>query len=272
MKCTHCGFTYDNEPVCPICGTPAPYAATEHTAYRPQPTAPRHAQAAPSALPKTKEAAPKAAAVPKGLLIAALCVLSVIAAALLAGAFMQALTLAHTLRGAAPNSYSEWSEVVNDSDFPDKDIAAKAFDDNTVRKVGEAYAFEDGALCLKSVKLTGAVSALDKNARQMACTVVLTNTGKRTQSYYWPGFSFDDSAFDEANYLYSETDQGSKEFFTLAPGKSLTAVFYYRLPKDSQTLRCTVSVCGFYGDSTVEADSGDFTAAATYQFETKNVK
>lgn len=271
MKCTHCGFTYDNEPLCPICGTPAPHAEPEQPAfsyeappaYTTPPAAPRHYAEKPAA-PAAKSAPPS---LPKGLLIATLCVLSVIAAALVGNILLQSAVLLHETQPAAHAGYSDAGDI-----FETEPGEPVGYTDSAVHKVGERFSFNDGAVCLKSVKLTGAVSALDKNLRQAAVTVVLTNTGKRTQSYYWPGFHFDDEAFDDAHFLYSETNMGNREFYALAPGKSLTAVFYYTLPKDNQALRCTVSACGFYGNSTIDADNGDFTATASYQFEIKNVK
>ncbi len=272
MKCTNCGFTYDEESICPICGTPAPHTEPTEPAplfegsgfSAPATASPRHV--APKAEPPAVKSAPQP--IPKGLLIATLCVLSVTAAALIGNAFLQSAVLLRDSRRASESSYNETIGDVFETEPSDPANYA----DNAVHKVGESFSFNGGTVCLKSIKLTGAASALDKNARQAACTVVIANAGKRTQSFYWPGFHFTDEAFDEAHFLYSETDQGNKEFFTLAPGKSLTAVYYYTLPKDNQKLRCNVSACGFFGETTVEADNSDFTVNVTYEFETKNVK
>ena len=86
MKCTHCGFTYEEEAVCPICGTPAPYRETvpeepyfdlniNEAAAVPDTNPQPSAQQEPSAPVSNRSA--------KGLQIAALCILAFIAAVLL---------------------------------------------------------------------------------------------------------------------------------------------------------------------------------------------
>ena len=101
MKCSYCGFTYDDELVCPICGTPA--APSEQTAsFAPQPAptvqAPVSASS-PCVEPDIEEnKKPVAAKSGKGLKIAALCVLSVIAAALVANVAIQAFSLSAELK------------------------------------------------------------------------------------------------------------------------------------------------------------------------------
>ena len=100
MKCVYCGFTYDDEPVCPICGTPAPsreeyipqydynYNSYEPNMQAPPPANGTFPQQAPPVMseqpvysaPSKPRHAKKSP--PGGLEIAAFCVLSVIAAAL----------------------------------------------------------------------------------------------------------------------------------------------------------------------------------------------
>lgn len=40
MKCSYCGFTYDDEAACPICGTPAPQPQGMPMYAYPEPEAP----------------------------------------------------------------------------------------------------------------------------------------------------------------------------------------------------------------------------------------
>ena len=100
MKCVYCGFTYDDEPVCPICGTPAPsreeympqydydYNSYDPNTQAPPPVSDAYTRQAPPVMsepaayrePSKPRHAKKSP--PGGLEIAAFCVLSVIAAAL----------------------------------------------------------------------------------------------------------------------------------------------------------------------------------------------
>ena len=299
MKCSNCGFTYDNEAVCPICGVPA---------YPAEQTAPYYMAAEPvignTGIPetparKTTDDAPKAKKEPaaaksgKGLKIATLCVLAVIAAALVANVVLQAVSLSAELRyykktakvmDSQTELYDNYSNLLKSYDNlangksgfkydePDGNdyIAPKIFNDSAVRKIGEEYSFDYGSVSLQSVKLTGAAS-LDSSKQQAAFTVTFKNTTEKTLFYTYPMFSAGDTDFDEKNYLFAEF--GSEEAYCiLKPGETSTAVFYYSLPKENQKLDCSIHIYCMGENEDSDGSEYEFSAHTAYEFETKDVK
>ena len=192
MKCTYCGFSYDNEAKCPICGTPAPQQPA------PTPEKPEPQPFLPPVQPPSGDApkAPSPAASParedsgKGLRIATLCVLGVIASALIYLCLV--MTFSYSLERGFESTAKEWSEDYDTFDafgVPDNDMLnaePKVFTDSAVHTLGENYRFDCGAIAVKSVTLTGAKPLLDKTVQQTAFTVVVTNTGKEAQYYDAP--------------------------------------------------------------------------------------
>ena len=298
MKCTYCGFTYDDEPICPICGTPAaPVEQPVPFTPQPAPTVQRTVQVnAPAPVPEKKRA-PKKKKKPvpvkggKGLRIATFCVLSVIAAALVSGVVIQALSMSAELK-----HYKKASEVMDSQkkyydenakyygildklsgdngkvefDEPDGSdyIAPKSFSDGTVRKVGETYTFDYGTLTLKSVKPVSEMAA-DSTKQMAALTLTVTNTTDKKLSFIHPKLSVGDTEFDGENYLFSES--GSNEF-SLNSGESASFVFYYKLPKENQKLDCNIAVYSMGENGVSDGSEYEFSAAVLYQFETKDVK
>ena len=125
MKCTYCGFSYDNEAKCPICGTPAPQQPA------PTPEKPEPQPFLPPVQPPSGDApkAPSPAASParedsgKGLRIATLCVLGVIASALIYLCLV--MTFSYSLERGFESTAKEWSEDYDTFDafgVPDNDM------------------------------------------------------------------------------------------------------------------------------------------------------
>ena len=303
MKCSNCGFTYDNEAVCPICGVPA-YPAEQAAPYYmaaepvigntgiPETPARQTADDAPKA---KKE--PVAAKSGKGLKIATLCVLAVIAATLIASVVFQILAfslerkyydkameamdrdeqLYDDLNKISPNEFlpNLYSDLIDPTDFEEPDgndyIAPKTFTDSAIRKTGEAYDFEYGSITLQSIKLTGA-SGLDKNKQTAAFTVTVKNTTDQTLKYLYPSFSVGDNDFDSENYLYDEYENGEGSSVTIQPNQTLTAVYYYSLPKENQTLDCSIHIYCMGENEDSDGSEYEFSAHTAYEFETKDVK
>ena len=227
----------------------------------------------------------------KGLRIATFCVLSVIAAALVSGVVIQALSMSAELK-----HYKKASEVMDSQkkyydenakyygildklsgdngkvefDEPDGSdyIAPKSFSDGTVRKVGETYTFDYGTLTLKSVKPVSEMAA-DSTKQMAALTLTVTNTTDKKLSFIHPKLSVGDTEFDGENYLFSES--GSNEF-SLNSGESASFVFYYKLPKENQKLDCNIAVYSMGENGVSDGSEYEFSAAVLYQFETKDVK
>lgn len=104
----------------------------------------------------------------------------------------------------------------------------------------------------------------DKAARKAAFTVTLTNNTKKEQRYSFPDIAVGDSAFDAENFLYCETATGDRTAYTLKPGETLSAVYYYRIPQDNQKLNCTLHT------SCTGAEPPSVTAE--YRLETNDIK
>lgn len=296
MKCSNCGFTYDNEEACPICGAAAPWsqpAATPENNYfaQPAPVSNRDFVIAPEPEVEpqpAKKPSPERQKGGNGLKIATLCALCVIAAALVASVVLQALRFAQERQYYKnANSLLEQENRLLEQ-FPDEAaghnstpifvepdgndyITPKTLSDGKVRKIGEAYSFEYGSVLLQSVRLTGTQS-LDKATQSAAFTVVIKNTTDKTLVYNYPMFNVGDTEFEEENYLYSDFDRGGDTSITLKPDESLTAVYYYNLPKQNQKLDCIINVYCMGTDSAANGSESEFSAAATYEFETKDVK
>lgn len=276
MKCTYCGFSYDNEAKCPICGTPAPQQPA------PTPEKPEPQPFLPPVQPPSGDApkAPAPAASPareasgKGLRIATLCVLGVIASALIYLCLV--MTFSYSLERGFESTAKEWSEDYDTFDafgVPDNDMLnaePKVFTDSAVHTLGENYRFDCGAIAVKSVTLTGAKPLLDKTVQQTAFTVVVTNTGKEAQYYDAPTLTVGDSVFNDEHFLYSENN-GKEEPFLLHAGESLTAVYYYNLPKDGAALDVVLTVYCAGEDGIYDDSDGEFSASTTYRIDTKKI-
>lgn len=100
MKCVKCGFSCDDETICPICGTPVksvkepdpPYKARHAAPQYTPPCAPPVQQFRQPPAPKEPlPPKPESKKTPDGIRIAFLCVLSVIAAALVYIAVIQTI-------------------------------------------------------------------------------------------------------------------------------------------------------------------------------------
>lgn len=298
MKCNNCGFTYDNEPVCPICGTPAaPLEQKAPFAPQPAPTVQAPIPApSPCVEPDIEESKkPAAAKSGKGLKIAALCVLSVIAAALVANVAIQAVSLSAELKHYKKTAeltdkqqklldeslkYSEYfnnnysnNNFIDDSFSGDESygrdyIEPKRFTDGTIRKVGETFIFDYGTLTLKSIKPMSEM-AVDNTKQIAALTLTVTNTTEKKLCYIHPNLSIGDTEFDGENFLFYES--GSNDF-SLNSGESASLVFYYKLPKENKKLDCNIDVYSTGENGVSDGSEYEFSAAVLYEFETKDVK
>lgn len=274
MKCGNCGFVYDDEAVCPICGTPAPqpepvlqnFQQAQPTPYFAQP-APTIEQPAPQQSPapqeQTDDKQPKQS---KGLKIATLCVLAVIAAALVYSAVLQTISFLHERR------YEEMifgDDFDYDFDFDGGDfdyIEPQTFNDSEIHAIGESFDFGKGTVALQSAKIIGPYSAGDNTKQLVAFTVVLTNNSDSEQTYSEPYIELGDSVFDEENYRYTEYDESTDSYESrVKKGESVTYVYYYSIPKDNQKLECSLDVYSY-------DEMNNYSAHTTYEFETKDIK
>ena len=283
MKCSYCGFTYDDELVCPICGTPAaPLEQTAPFAPQPAPTVQAPVSASsPCVEPDIEEnKKPAAAKSGKGLKIAALCVLSVIAAALLANVAIQAFSLSAELK-----HYRKSADVMDrekelyDKSFklvesePDFDydydgsnsegygLSEKS--DNTVHKVGESYDFGSGVITLKSVRVSQKTANFDSTKQQVAFFVEVTNNTNSSQIYEIPSLTLGEKLDAEAFAFAEFNNSGEDVAYSFDPGESCSAVFYYNLPTENQTLNVTVST---------ESQNYTCFVETEYTLETKDIK
>ena len=305
MKCSNCGFTYDNEAVCPICGVPA-YPAEQPMPYYAAPEPAVESPAFAEAPVRNTGDTPKAKKEPapaksgKGLKIAAFCVLAVIAAALVTGVVFQILSFSlerkyyskatkaldesrDFLSGAAidledfaqgeseqPTHAAEGlDQLLDGSDYQ----VPKVYNDSAVHKTGETFSFDSGEISLAGVKLYD-FPLSDGNKQPAALTVTVKNTTDTKQMYMFPLLNMVDSAFDYDNYLFSQTDkkQDDDGNITLGAGETMTALFYYSLPKQSQTVDCTVLLYCMGEDGESNGSAGEYSASTAFSFETKDLK
>ena len=281
MKCSYCGFTYDDEPVCPICGTPSA-SLEQPVPFTPQPAptvqAPVSASS-PCVEPDIEEnKKPAAAKSGKGLKIAALCVLSVIAAALVANVAIQAFSLSAELKHYRKSAdvmdrekelYDKSFKLVEsepDYDFDDSDSDGSGLSeksDNTVHKVGESYDFGSGVITLKSVRVSQKTANFDSTKQQVAFFVEVTNNTNSSQVYEIPSLTLGEKLDAEAFAFAEFNNSGEDVAYSFDPGESCSAVFYYNLPTENQTLNVTVST-----------ESKNYTCfvETKYTLETKDIK
>ena len=256
LKCSHCGFTYDDEAICPICGTPAPRVepiGMEPIEEEPIPYyTPAHA-AAPAAAPSrpkaARHAAPQPARLsrPKGLRIATFCVLAVIAAALVFNTVMQSAAVIREQK--RDKQISELLGLSDPSSAAGKensgDMLNEMFEDVVTHKIGEGFDFTKGTVSLKSVTVTKTKSTFDAKQRQVAFTIEVVNSTKETQHYAPPKIRVGNDDYDKAHYLFSEASvRTDKQSCEVAPGKKLLSVCYYNLPNDNRSVSATVILFG----------------------------
>lgn len=281
MKCSYCGFTYDDELVCPICGTPAAQAE-QPAPFTPQP-APTVQSAVPASSPEPavkNKKKPAPAKKGKGLKIATFCVLSVIAAALVANVAIQAFSLSAELKHYRKSAeimdkekelYDKSFSLVEskpdiDSDYDGSDSGENSFSeksDNKVHKVGESYDFGSGMITLKSVRVSQKTSNFDSAKQQVAFLVEVTNNTNSSQQYEIPSLTLGEKTDTEAFAFAEFNNSGDDVAYSLAPGESCSAVFCYNLPTENQTLNVTVST---------EIQSGNCRVETVYSLETKDIK
>lgn len=271
MKCTHCGFTYDDERVCPICGTPVlaeeipaesdlpPFAA------QPQATVPAPA---PRPMRSSAASAPRHAerfTGNKGLRIATLCVLAVIAFALVLCVLFQFISL---FRGqtrqqtATPTQAEQIIPLGSEPSLPITDI--EYITDKNIRRVGESFDFGKGVVTLKSVTVTKEKSTFSSKTQQVGFLLQIKNNTKQDQVYEAPGMTLGSSGFDAEHYAFAEfsLDQ-SLGRNTVQPGKSYYAMYYYNLPRENPETTAQVYVFG---------GNGSYTAATVYSLDLGSVQ
>ncbi|MBQ1381374.1 MAG: hypothetical protein IIY79_05100 [Ruminococcus sp.] len=264
MKCTHCGFTYDEETVCPICGTPAPVektrteSAVPPTAAQPQPPAPRTFRASAPSAPRHSERQSEQQSGGKGLRIATLCVLAVIALALICVALLQMISLLRDQKQKEPSPQIE--ETISLSSEPNTlQTDTEYITDKNIRRVGDSFDFGRGTVTLKSVTVTREKSTFSSKTQQVGFLLEINNNTKKEQNYDAPGMTLGSSGYDADHYAFAEfsLDQSSGSC-TVQPGKSYYAMYYYNLPKENPEATAQVYVFG---------DSGSYTAATIYSLD-----
>lgn len=235
MKCTHCGFTYEEETVCPICGTPAPCPETA-------PEEPfLEMTGAPAAEPQPPEPPAPAPHRQAGRMqIAILCVLAAIAALLLYLAVLGSVAFAWMLSDYG-YWYDTWEGSGNSGYAEPAPQKPDVNNDGTVYKIGEPYDFGSGTLTLKGAAVVKPKASFDATQRLVAFTVEINNTTKQEQLYHAPEFVLGSSDFDASHFAFSEfSANGDGEYVSFQPGETYAAVFYYNLPNEKQTLLATV--------------------------------
>ena len=276
MKCTHCGFTYDDERICPICGTPAPAEEVRtESAVPPFAAPPLTAAPAPAARPvrPSAPAAPRHAersSGSKGLRIATLCVLAVIAFSLILVALLQSISLFRSQRqkelfrqlAAPPTQPSQTDPLSTEPDSPVTDM--KYITDKNIRRVGESFDFGRGVVALKSVTVTREKSTFSSKTQQVGFLLQIYNNTNQAQEYDAPCMTLGNSSYDAAHYAFAEfsLDQSSGSC-TVQPGKSYYAMYYYNLPKENPETTAQVYVFG---------NSGSYTAATVYSLDLGSVQ
>lgn len=296
MKCENCGFSFDKEAECPICGTPAAQpAAAGPTAPEQPPVQTQLPPDAPSEQPKhdvkqkpeVKQKPQKKQKPPRsggGLRIATFCVLSVIAAALVAGTALQTVSFfrdesrsselkkiaeSYDTQNNESAKYTDASDAVGSTEPNGRD---KALSDDTVRKIGDSYDFGNGILTLKSAEITAQKVRFDDSKQQAAFTVELTNNSKTAQVVDYIEFTVSDSVFDAENYLYMESSAAGDGIMRIGAGEKATFVYHYKLPKENQKLECRITAYFLGSDGISNGSSDEFSASSTYGFETKDIK
>lgn len=276
MKCTHCGFTYDEETICPICGTPAPVEAprAESTvppaAAQPQTQTPASRTPAPRTFRAQSPSAPRHSdrqterqTGGKGLRIATLCVLAVIACALILVTIIQAVALLRGQKHEEPNRQP--TETIPLSSAPvTLPTDTEYITDKNIRRVGDSFDFGKGTVTLKSVTVTREKSTFSSKTQQVGFLLEINNNTKKEQNYDAPGMTLGSSGYDAEHYAFAEfsLDQSSGSC-TLQPGKSYYAMYYYNLPKENPETTAQVYVFG---------NSGSYTAATVYSLDLGTVQ
>ena len=297
MKCSNCGFVYDDEPECPICGTsvqpeeetPNPYREPEAAAAPPVPPAP--------AVPPVPPVPPKR---PKALMILLVCFVGVISVCTLyhtvfdivykishaeklrerekaadrvtkltnnmldtieSPEFWQSL-MNNAFAKNTPDFSFDYNDYLDKFDLPRKGLdemlsAEEELSDGKTRKLGEAYDFGKGTLTLTKAEVVQESFGFDAAQQLVAFSVTVTNNTKTAQNYESLSLTVGDEAFDREHYKFEESGFDESEVFNaVAPGASVSAVYYYSLPKDTQTFKCKATV----------SDSGmQYSASADYE-------
>lgn len=273
MKCTHCGFTYDEETICPICGTPAPVeapraestvpSAAAQTQTQPRTPAPRTFRAQSPSAPRHSDRQTERQTGGKGLRIATLCVLAVIACALIFVTILQAVALLRGQGREEPNRQP--AETIPLSSAPvTLPTDTEYITDKNIRRVGDSFDFGKGTVTLKSVTVTREKSTFSSKTQQVGFLLEINNNTKKEQNYDAPGMTLGSSGYDAEHYAFAEfsLDQSSGSC-TLQPGKSYYAMYYYNLPKDNPETTAQVYVFG---------NSGSYTAATVYSLDLGTVQ
>lgn len=268
MKCTTCGFDYEGEPICPICGTLAPQketpvppvhtAFTEENPYLSQPNAPtpKSTLPTPPVLPRSnREHHHKPS---RALMIVLVILLSVTMAA-------SCVTAVFTTMNYFQNkNASDFFGMVNNlietaknyfkngdfSDFADSDILSELYDDeysaesernyeyiddDTDRTINDPFDFRYGTITAISSAATGKTALNDSDMIQYAFTFELKNSTEKKITYVFPYLWIED-----CTELYSESSvetayDGNK--IILDAGDSTTIVYYFNVPKSKVSVQ-----------------------------------
>lgn len=271
MKCTTCGFDYEREPVCPICGaltpqkempaSPAGTAFAEKNPYLTPPNTPT-----PKFTPPTLPIPPIPPHPNKGnhrkpsraLMIVLVCLLSVTTAA-------SCITAVFTTMNYCQNkNVSDFFGMVNKlietakdyykngdfNGFSDSDILSGLYgddylaepetnyeyiDDDTNRKINDTFDFQYGTITAVSAAATGKTALDGSDMVQYAFTFELKNTTEKKITYVFPYLWIED-----CTQLYYETNVETAydgDEIILDAGKSATLVYYFNVPKSKVSVQ-----------------------------------
>ncbi len=304
MKCSNCGFTYDDEKVCPICGTPAQNApsAPENNPYS-APAAPPAEAPVPPEPPRHEPPAPKKRS--KGMMIALVCGVSVIAACMLVNTVTSIVTSISRAEKdkKRDKTIDRVTDVVNDL----LDLYDSADKLGLLNDVFSGATSDEGFFGM-SKDASGELINSDESIDMMAHDTITDNKthaigescdlGKGTLTLKSAAVSQTASNYDsnlqQVKFTVEITNTGDKAqsysypYFTIndeafdeshyafteyrnddptstSPGETLTAFIYYNLPKNSADLNCKVAFFGSEGESYYEASTN-------YAFNAQDVK
>jgi hypothetical protein len=199
----------------------------------------------------------------KGLRIATLCVLAVIACALILVTIIQAVALLRGQGHEEPNRQP--AETIPLSSAPGTlPTDTEYITDKNIRRVGDSFDFGKGTVTLKSVTVTREKSTFSSKTQQVGFLLEINNNTKKEQNYDAPGMTLGSSGYDAEHYAFAEfsLDQSSGSC-TLQPGKSYYAMYYYNLPKENPETTAQLYVFG---------NSGSYTAATVYSLDLGTVQ
>ena len=287
MKCTTCGFEYEREPVCPICGTRAPqeetpvsppvsrafagenpYFTKSNAPTPPSPPTsppPKRAYPAPPTPPQSNKNHHREPS--RSFKIVLICLLVITMAASCVSAVFTIMNysqnkkisnffdIVNSMAGMNMDDYGDFSGLYDDGYLDNLENDADYIDDTTTRKIGDTFDFEYGTITAVSAAATGKEALNDSDMVQYAFTFELKNTTDKRHRYIpyiW---------MDNCTELYSESTVKAdydETAISLEAGNSATVVFYFNVPKSKTTISA---------DCDIEDTQSIFWAHTVFEFD-----